>query len=165
MCICIYMYIYIRMNVCICACICMCIYIYIRVCICVCVCISLSLYIYIYIYIYWSRYVGTSGRTGPGPRQALWCAAKSISGQHSYICMYTTSGGRSRGKIVSSLRKHFGARQRNPLNDYPYVYICVYIYTHTLVVTVLCEILSICCIFYTTKIFVRLLEVTPTFMR
>jgi len=54
-----------------------------------------------------------------------------------------TSGGRSRGKIVSSLRKRFGARQRNPLHDYLYVYICIYIYIHTLVVTVICEILSI----------------------
>ena len=45
--------------------------------------------------------------------------------------MYTVSGGRSRGKIVSSLRKRFGARQRNPLHDYLYVYICIlYIYTH-----------------------------------
>jgi len=76
---------------------------------------------------------------------------------HRYICMYTTSGGRSRGKVVSSLRKRFGARQRNPLYDYLYVYICIYIYTHTLVVTVLCEILSIRYIFCTTLIFVRLL--------
>jgi len=75
---------------------------------------------------------------------------------HSYICMYTTSGSRSRGKTVSSLRKRFGARQRNPLPDYLDVYICIDIYEQTLVVTVLCEIVSICCMFYTTEIFVRL---------
>jgi len=69
---------------------------------------------------------------------------------HRYISMYTTSGGRSRGKIVSSLRKRFGARQRNSLHEYLNVYICIHIYTHTLVVTVLCEILSIRCMFYTT---------------
>jgi len=39
----------------------------------------------------WSRDCGTSGRTGPGPRPALWrAAAKSISGQHifKYIGIY-----------------------------------------------------------------------------
>jgi len=35
----------------------------------------------------WVRDGGTSGKTGPGLRQALWrAAAKSISGQ--YICKY-----------------------------------------------------------------------------
>jgi len=83
----------------------------------------------------WTCDGGTSGRTGPGPRQALWrAAAKSISGEH--ICkyigiyVYTTSGGRSRGKTISSLRKRFGTRRRNPLPDYLYVYINIYMYTH-----------------------------------
>ena len=56
-----------------------------------CMCVYIYIYKYIYIYIYWSRYGGTSGRTGPGPRQALWrAAAKSISGQHifRYIGIY-----------------------------------------------------------------------------
>ena len=71
--------------------------------------------------------------------------------------MYTTSGGRSCSKTVSSLRKRCGARRRNPLLDYLYVYINIYMYTHTLVVTVLCQVLSIRCMFYTTQISVRLL--------
>jgi len=78
--------------------------------------------------------------------------------------MYTTSGGRSRGKIVSSLRKRFGVRQRNPLHDYANVYICMYIYTHILVATVQCEILSIRCIFYHINICTTALSYAHVYM-
>jgi len=56
--------------------------------------------------------------------------------------VYYTSGGRSRGKTVSSPRKRLGARQRNPSPGFIYhksIGIYIYIYTHTLVVTVICE--------------------------
>jgi len=80
----IYMYIFVCINIYV-----YCIYIYVYTYICICV--YIYAYIYIFICIYWSRYGGTSGRTGPSPRQALWrAAAKSISGQHifKYIGIY-----------------------------------------------------------------------------
>ena len=40
---------------------------------------------------------------------------------HTYL--YTTSGGRSLGKLVSSLRKRFGAWQQNASHDY--LYVCI----------------------------------------
>ena len=64
---------------------------YIYVYVYMCIFIYIYIYIYIHIYIYLSRYGGTSGRTGPSPRQALWrAAAKSISGQRifKYIGIY-----------------------------------------------------------------------------
>jgi len=86
------MYIYIHMYIFVCINIYVyCIYIYVYTYICICVYIYAYIYIYIFICINWSRYGGTSGRTGPSPRQALWrAAAKSISGQHifKYIGIY-----------------------------------------------------------------------------
>ena len=132
----------------------MCIYICICVYIYICMCIYVCAYIYIYICSY--RYIFVALRRNKwkdrsrsatsalarGGKIHFWVTYLQV---HRYICMYTTSAGRSRGKIVSCLRKRFGARQRNPLHDYLYLYICIYVYTHTSVVTVLCEILSIRC--------------------
>jgi len=137
------------MNVCICAYIFICVYIFVCVYICICVCIYVCVYIYIYIYIYtlvalrrnkWKdRSRSATSPLARGGKINFWAIYLWV---HRYVCMYT-SGGRSHIKIVSSLHKRFGARQRNSLHDYLYVYVCIYIYTHTLVVTVLCEILSI----------------------
>ena len=87
----VYVYIYIYVYMYMYECMYMYIYMYMRIYMYMCVHICMCVHIYIYIYIHWSRYGGTSGRTGPGPRQALWrAAAKSISGQYifEYIGMY-----------------------------------------------------------------------------
>jgi len=114
----------------------------------ICICVQIQI---LGIHISMARYqacpVHLHTYTQPNAHTRIRTHIHTIKLPHTY--WYTTSGGGSRSKLVSSVRKRFGARQRHPLHDYLYVYICVYICTHTLLVTVLCEILSIRCICHT----------------